>query len=281
MDKKTILLTLKNIKNVGNVTARRIMDSLPTVEVDLDCLWRILQCFPKIKIDGFQVVENAYTESKKLLGRLDGSDVGMITYLDSEYPKSFLDISDFPVVLFYSGNIDLLSKKCVAIVGARKASSLGRKVSYDLAKKLCKDNIIVSGLAEGIDTEAHKSAINNDGKTIAILGHGLDVVYPPQNKELSRQIVEKGGLVISEYPFGQRHSKYTFVARNRLQSAISDEVYIVEAEEKSGTMHTAKKAKEYGKNLLVFKPKDSEKILPSGNRKLITEGATTFNEDCF
>jgi DNA processing protein len=279
MDKKLILLTLKNIEKIGNVTAKKIMDSVLVDDINLEKLYTILQNFPRVKIADFDILKKAHFEAEKMLDRLSATNIDIVTYLDQDYPASFLTINDPPVFIFYSGDISITSQRCVAVVGARNLSEKGKKIAYGLSAKLCKNNIIVSGLAEGVDTEAHRATIENNGKTIAILGHGLDIIFPVQNKQLSEDIVKTGGLIISEYPLGQTYSKYTFVARNRLQSALSESVFIVEASENSGTMHTAKKALKYNKELFVFKSKSQDYLLPSGNLKLIHEGAKVFDED--
>lgn len=281
MNFKKILLILMNINKIGNVTAKKIMDSILYEEMNIEKLYEVLQNFPRLKIDNFEVLKKANLKAEKTLERLNNTDINMITYLDKDYPKSFLSISDPPVFLFYIGDIKIASQDCITIVGTRNPSETGRKITCKLALTLCKKNIIVSGLAEGIDTEAHKTTIENNGKTIAILGHGLDTIFPFSNKDLSKEIIAKGGLLISEYPPGYAYSKYTFVTRNRLQNALSNKIYIIETDEYSGTMYTAKKAFEYNKEVFVFKSKFSDYILPSGNKILIDKGAKTFNEDLF
>ena len=281
MERKLLLLTLKNLDKIGNVTAKKIMDSILHQDIDLEKLYKILQEFPKVKIADFNILEKANFEAEKMLNMLSTTNVNIITYLDKDYPQSFLNINDTPVFLFYIGDIKIISQKCTTIVGMRNPSDKGRKIAYKLSAKLCKNEIIVSGLAEGIDTEAHKAAIENDGKTIAILGHGLDIIFPPSNKSLSKEISTTGGLIISEYPLGQNYSKYTFVARDRLQSALSEKVFIIETNEDGGTMHTVKKALDYNKEVFVFKSKSQDYKLPSGNKKLIEKGLKVFNEDYY
>ncbi|MGV8168827.1 MAG: DNA-processing protein DprA [Candidatus Nanoarchaeia archaeon] len=280
MNEKIALLILMNIEKIGNVTAKKIMDSLIGKNITLEEIYSAINKNSKTKIKNMNELIQAQKNAEEILKKLNNNkEVNMITYFDKDYPKAFLSIRDPPVYLFYSGDINLLSQRCVAVVGTRQPTEYSKKIAYDLTSNLCKNNVIVSGLAEGIDTQAHKSTIDNGGKTIAILGNGLDIIFPESNEGLSKQIVKKGGLVMSEYPLGQTYSRFTFIARDRLQSALSEQVFVIETEDTGGTMQTAKKAIEYKKKLFVFKSKQQNIRLSSGNDLLIKNGATTFNED--
>ena len=133
MDKKIVLLTLRNIEEIGNVTAKKIMDSILKEDISLESLYSILQNFPRVKITDFNIIKKVHNEAEKLLDRLNNSDINLITYLEPDYPKSFLAINDPPVFLFYSGDIKIASQKCVAIVGTRTPSEIGKRISYDLS----------------------------------------------------------------------------------------------------------------------------------------------------
>ncbi len=279
MEKNILLLTLKNIEGIGNITAKRIMDSIGNKKIELEELFKIIQNFPRVKINNFEVLNEAHNEAIKLLENIKESSIEMITYFDLDYPKSFLSLKDLPVILFYEGDIRLAFQKCATIVGTRKPSEEGRVVAYNLSKKLSKKYVIVSGLAEGIDIEAHKACIGNKGKTIAILGQGINTMDHKKNNDLCEKIITSGGLILSEYPPEQVASNYTFIARDRLQSALSEKVFVIESSIDGGTMHAAMKAREYNKELRVFKSKNTDYILPSGNSLLIQEGAKTFDED--
>lgn len=274
MDKTTTLLTLKNLPKIGNVTAKKIFESIYDENDDLNELFNKLSSISRI--NNFEILNNAYLKSKNLIKQLENSDIKLINYLDEKYPKSFLKINDPPVLLFYIGDISIASKPCITIVGTRKPSDKGKEIAYNISSKLCKDNIIVSGLAEGVDTEVHKAVVDNKLKTIAVLAHGLDMIFPQSNSELSKKIIDNGGLLISEYELGQSFSRYTFVARDRLQSALSEKVIIIETNLDGGTMHTAKKAFEYNKEVFVFKSNTNQ--IPLGNLKLLELGAKPFDE---
>ena len=161
-------------------------------------------------------------------------------------------------------------KRRIAIIGSRSNSEYGEKAATEICKDLVKEDfIIVSGLAKGIDSIAHKSCLNNGGKTIAVLGNGLNVIYPKENNDLYKEISEKG-IIISEYPPNTPPDKENFPNRNRIISALSEGVVVIESKEKSGTMNTVSHALENGKQVFCV----PERInYGSGCNKLIKEGA--------
>lgn len=189
----------------------------------------------------------------------------------NKFPDSLNNIPDPPKELFYLGNIDLLySQKIMAIVGARKITERGQKITQEITKDLVKKNyVIISGMALGVDSVAHFSAINNGGKTIAVLGAGIDVIYPPQHKDLYHQIIDSSGLILSEYGPGVTVTREKFPARNRIVSGLSCGVIIIEGAIKSGSLITARLALDQGKD--VFAVPGSE-----GTDFLIDQGATSI-----
>ncbi|SFC73425.1 DNA-processing protein DprA [Clostridium uliginosum] len=207
----------------------------------------------------------ALKESLKKIG------VGYITYSNPLYKEKLKQIKEVPYYLFYKGNIDLINKKSLAIVGARKFSNYGLATTKVLTKEIITNNIaLISGGARGIDSIAHKTALENDGNTIVVLGCGIDIVYPPENKALFSKIVEKG-LIISEFPIGMPPLKYNFPLRNRIISGLSDGVIVIEATEKSGSLITARKAQEQNKPVLVV-PGSILYKGAAGTNKLIKDG---------
>ena len=188
-----------------------------------------------------------------------------------EYPIKLREIYDAPQKIYVLGNKELLNKKGVAIVGSRKATEYGKKVAYEISKGLSeKEIVIISGLAEGIDTYAHIGALN--GGTIAVLGSGIDNIYPKTNIELARKIIKKDGCIISEYPLGTNPEKLHFPQRNRIISGLAEGVLVVEASKKSGALITAEFALEQGKDVFAV-PGDINKRESEGTNKLIQDGA--------
>ncbi|MFA9399122.1 MAG: DNA-processing protein DprA [Clostridiaceae bacterium] len=171
---------------------------------------------------------------------LKTSEIKFITYKEELFPRRLKNIKDMPYSLFYLGDIETLNKfTCVSVVGARNNSIYGENVSKLIAKELVKNNInVISGMARGIDSFSHIGTLNNNGFTCAILGSGIDIIYPYENKNLYHKIAEKG-CVISEFPLGTKPLATNFPQRNRIISGLSDLVIVVEAKFRSGSLNTA------------------------------------------
>lgn len=197
-----------------------------------------------------------------------------INFSSDKYPKQLREIYNPPKRIYAIGNIEILNKVGIAIVGSRKATEYGKKVAFRLSKDLSeRDIVIISGLAKGIDSYAHIGSLNvQNGKTIAVLGSGIKVIYPKENIELARQIVRKGGCIISEYSPDDTPNKSNFPERNRIISGLSKGVVIVEASEKSGALITADFALEQGREVFAV-PGNIYSTTSVGTNKLIQQGA--------
>ncbi|MCI8272836.1 MAG: DNA-protecting protein DprA [Clostridia bacterium] len=199
------------------------------------------------------------------------------------YPIQLKNIYEPPKSLYVLGNKEILKQKSIAIVGSRKASEYGKKVAFKISSELShKDINIVSGLALGIDTYAHLGCLhaNCKAKTIAVLGCGLEQIYPKENRHIAIDILKSGGCIISEYPCGTKIESKNFPERNRIISGLSNGVLIVEAAEKSGALITADFALEQGKDVFAV-PGDILSNNSFGTNKLIKDGAilVTSSED--
>lgn len=176
---------------------------------------------------------------------------------DINYPEKLLHIYAPPQKLYVLGDENILNEKAISIIGCRNCSDDGKRISYYFAKELAKKNVhVISGLARGIDTSAHRGAVEENikekrklGKTIAVLGCGLDVIYPPENRDLYMKILEIGGAIITEYPLGSAPTKNHFPARNRIISGLSEGVLVIEAKKRSGTLITVEHALDQGKDV--------------------------------
>ena len=197
-------------------------------------------------------------------------------YINSgDYLERLRNIYDPPKKLYVLGNFKILKEKAIAIVGSRKATEYGKKVAFQISQELTKENInIVSGLAIGIDTYAHLGAISiqNQASTIAVLGSGIDEMYPKENTELARKIIQTGGCIVSEYPLGTKPNKINFPQRNRIISGLTEGVVVVEASEKSGSLITAEFGIEQGKEIFAV-PGNIDNPLSKGTNQLIMDGA--------
>lgn len=190
----------------------------------------------------------------------------------SSFPEIFSELLPRPDVIYYDGQLELLSKPSVTIIGSRHPSSYGLKVCKQLVEKLIyHDIVIISGFALGIDVCAHKAAIESGGRTIAVLGSGIDVCYPKAHNYLKRPIRETG-LLLSEYASGIRPRPEHFPKRNRLLAALADEVVVIECKSKSGSMITIDYAIDLGKAVHAI-PGQITSELAAGPNRLIQEGA--------
>lgn len=172
---------------------------------------------------------------------------------DKNYPKQLLNIKNPPKVLYVMGDETILNNKCVAVVGSRNMSEYGKEITKRIVKDLALAGIcIVSGMAVGIDSVAHTTCLDYGGKTIAVLGCGLNRVFPPENRGLFKRIIDNGGCVISEHPEDTIAQKQFFAARNRIVSGLSDATLVVEATYRSGTSITAKHTINQGRKLLCI-----------------------------
>lgn len=196
-----------------------------------------------------------------------------ITIEDEKYPDKLRRIKNPPKQLYLKGNIELLSKNIISIIGSRNCTENGKKLSEKFASELSDQGIVVaSGMAKGIDTVAHKATLKENGKTIAILGNGLNHIFPEENQKLYHEILENDGLIISEYSPETKPCSTFFLERNRIISGISIGILVVEATFRSGTSVTARLAREQNRKVFVLPHEigDSHGI---GTNKLIRRGA--------
>jgi len=196
-----------------------------------------------------------------------------VIYGNDDYPDILTNIPDPPVVLFYRGDLErFLAMPSIAVIGSRRCTTYGRKVARTLARDFVRSGVaVVSGLARGIDGEAHRGVIEADGVTMAVLGNGLDSCYPPEHDRLSESILEKG-VLLSEYPPGTEPARYRFPERNRLISGFSRGVVVVEAGRRSGTMITVNTALDQGRDVFAV-PGEVTRALSMGTNMLLRDGA--------
>lgn len=196
----------------------------------------------------------------------------LVTLADAEYPKSLLEIADPPPFLYAKGNLALLNQPSIAIVGSRNASAQGEKNAEAFAYDLCAYGLcIVSGMALGIDGAAHRGALKANGSTIAVVGTGLDIVYPAKHRDLAHKIAEHG-LIISEYALGTPSKPQNFPKRNRIISGLSLGCLVVEANLQSGSQITARLAAEQGREIFAI-PGSIHSPMSKGCHQLIKQGA--------
>lgn len=207
------------------------------------------------------------------LARVEQANVSLLTWESPHYPNYLREIANAPPLLYYQGELLEQDQWSVAVVGTRRLTSYGRQVTRDLVAGLVKHNItVVSGLARGIDAIAHQTAVELGGRTLAVLGSGLDCIYPAENRTLAQEITQGQGAIISEYGLGVRPEAKNFPPRNRVISGLSLGVIIVEAGERSGALITTNFALEQDREVFAV-PGNINSPVSKGPNKLIQEGA--------
>lgn len=226
--------------------------------------------------DSLDKARNTY-DWDQTIRLLEAHHVQLLTAYEDTYPALLKETYNPPAVLFYQGTLTALDKT-IAIVGARKATAYGLNAAQTLAEELARQGVvIVSGGARGIDTKAHRGALRGNGRTLAIVGHGLDTMYPPENRALFTEILTAGGAILSEYTFGMPPRAANFPARNRIIAGLSQGVIVVEAALKSGSLISADFALEEGRDVFAV-PGSIFSSQSRGTNALLRKGAIALTQ---
>ena len=269
-----VILWLSSFEFMSYKKAMQIIDLF-----DLDDLFNNLKEYRAdlLKIVKAQEFDEMLTNNNlmyvdSIIRGYDEHLIKAITYKSDDYPRLLKEIDSPPLILYCKGNISLLNSDCLAVVGTRRATNYGKTACKKIVNEVATQGItIVSGLAEGIDTIAHKSTLEVKGKTIAVLGSGLLHIYPASNEALYKDILVNDGLIISEYKPNEPSVTYHFPVRNRIIAGLSKAVAIMEATEKSGSMHTKNYALEYNREVFAL-PARINDIYSIGCNKIISNG---------
>ena len=271
----TALVALMKLKGVGRRAALQIVDG-SNRQTDLTNFRETVF----LKADKAHLSESelisAWNRTEEQLEKSFAAGVQAFSYHDEEYPHRLRTIPDPPAVLFVRGNAkSLYASKSLAVVGTREPTPYGVKVAMKSAQTAAEAGFtIVSGLAHGCDTYAHEGCLEGRGVGVAVMAHGLDRVYPAANRKLAEQLVECGGCLVSEYPYGVTPFRAAFAERDRIQSGLSDGVLVIETDVKGGTMHTVRFSRDQKRPVACIA--HPEKWLPEektkGNQHLIREG---------
>jgi len=248
------LLALHFIPGIGDYTIRQLISYCGSAE-------KVFQT-PKgklLKIPGIGSVTaesiikgKPFQQAEKELKLAEKEKVSLLFYTDKNYPTRLKQIADAPSLLYVSGNIDFENPKTVAIVGTRKSTDYGKNCVEELVEALVPHNaLIISGLAYGIDIQAHKQALKNQLSTLGVMGSGMDIIYPAAHRETAKKMLSLGGLV-TENAFGTKPDAHNFPARNRIIAGLADALVVVEAAEKGGALITAEIANSYNKDVFAF-----------------------------
>ncbi len=268
------LLGLYSIPTIGPSRMRKLISIFNSPEAVLNASARQLKDIEGIDHKTITRIKEGPDDEfvKSQLLFIKEHEVKILTYWDKEYPVRLKKIYDPPAFLFYKGNAKLLTESSIGIVGTRVPSSYGKLITERFTAELVENHfIIISGFARGIDTIAHTTAIRNNGKTIAVLGNGIDQIYPAENKQLFHQMIEQG-LIITEYPMGTNPDSGNFPKRNRIISGISVGVLVPEAGARSGALITALYAVDQDREVFCI-PGPITSGKSAGVNKLIKNGA--------
>ncbi|MGD1018589.1 MAG: DNA-processing protein DprA [Verrucomicrobiia bacterium] len=275
MTSREAYIALNMVDGVGPIRVRALLDRFGEPQAILSATRAELM---EVEGVGEEVARSIVSWREKIdldaeLKRIEKAAVQVVTRDDPEYPKNLREVYDPPIILYVKGTLSERDALAMAIVGSRRTTIYGQDMARKLAYQLGRVGVtVVSGLARGIDTAAHHGALQAKGRTVAVIGCGIDIVYPAENEKLANEIVEKGGAVVTEFPFGVKPDRQNFPMRNRIISGWSLGTVVVEANLKSGALITANQAAEQGRQVFAV-PGRADSILSRGTNKLIKDGA--------
>ena len=284
--KLVVFLALQSIKGFGMASSLAFYRYTKNVDVDWSDIGAVYQYLQKamkgesrLKKTSKEEVESALMLIPQLLNQYQQLNIAIVPIWSENYPKRMLLLEKSPVILYGKGNLSLLNAKhTVAIIGTRSPTTIGYRNGFEYGQFAAQaDFAVVSGLALGCDTAGHLGCLNHEGgQTIAILGYSLEQnIYPKQNAQLAEQILQKNGLLLSEYPLNTHVTPGLLMQRDQWQAALSDGVIVVETGIKGGTMHTVSFAKKFQREIGCFYSKDRDwqcATSTQGNQLLLNEG---------
>ena len=277
MTERQALIALNLVTGIGAVTVRKLSAHFGSIAAILNASATDLMNVPGVSIGKLRAEE--FSKAFRRV-RPDAEEeraaklnVRLVAWNEPDYPKVLLKIYDPSLVLYVTGDISACDATCVAMVGTRNPTMYGRETAFRFGYQLASAGYtVVSGMARGIDTESHRGAVQAKGRTVAVLGGALDRFYPAENRKLAHRVVDQGGAVISEYPFGREPDRQTFPMRNRIVSGLSAGVLVVEASNASGTLITVNQALEQGRAVMAI-PGRVDSPTSQGCHRLIRDGA--------
>ena len=272
---KTYLIALNQIEKIGDRRIYELIKHYESVENIFEDkeknLKELIEKKFKFKINDFSKNE-ILDKAENIIKKSEEHEIKILSLFDKEYPFNLKQIDNPPYILYYKGDLKKLRRNSISIVGTRNPTNESKKYAFDIASKLSALNItIVSGMAKGIDKEAHLGAISSLVNTAAVLGNGIDIVYPSENVKVYNKLIESG-IVVSEFEVGRKPDRMNFPRRNRIISGLSYATIMVEASSKSGALITVDYALNQGREVYIA-PYDEKLKEYFGNHKLYKEGA--------
>ncbi len=270
-------IALSMINGIGNINAKKLVAYTGSPEAVFKEKKQTLGKIPGIADKTVKEIINpkVIKKAEKELQFIKKHNIQTYFYTDKDYPNRLKHYDDSPIILYYKGNASFNQEKIISIVGTRNATSEG----LERCKKLIEESsiehkiLIISGLAYGIDIQAHKSSLQNNQKTIAVLGHGLNTIYPSVHKKIASEIIKNGGL-LSEFPSNSKLEPSNFVRRNRIIAGMSDATIVIESAIKGGSLITAKIANDYNKDVFAFPGRVNDKYSKGCNYLIKTNQAS-------
>ena len=277
---KTYLIALNQIEKIGDRRIYELIKHYESVENIFEekekNIKELIEKKFKFKVNDFSKNE-ILDKAENIIKKSKEHEIGILSLFDKEYPFNLKQIDNPPYILYYKGDLKKLRRNSVSIVGTRNPTKESKKYAFDIASKLSALNItVVSGMAKGIDKEAHLGAISSLVNTAAVLGNGIDIVYPSENVKVYNKLIESG-IVISEFEVGRKPDRMNFPRRNRIISGLSYATIMAEASSKSGALITVDYALNQGREVYIA-PYDEKLKEYFGNHKLYKEGAKIIND---
>jgi len=281
MEDLLYVIALTLVENLGPIRCRRLIDYYGSAKeifnqgnIDYENVG-----IKGRRIDISRIKYEVLKKAEEEISYINANNIIALKYDDSEYPYRLKECVDAPIVIYCMGNTDLNSDRQIAVVGTRNPSIEGKEATRMIIEDLAINKVLViSGLAYGIDTEAHKSALNNNLLTVAVVGHGLSIIYPAENRKLAEKIIDSGGCIISEYISSTGIDKGNFPARNRIIAGLSDCVLVVESKKKGGALITAEVANSYNREVFAMPGKYIDRLYEGCNNLIKANKAHLVTE---
>ena len=266
------IVGLTILKGVGDVLARHLLQYFGSAEEVFKAKRSLLEKVPGIGVYTAEQIKKARSEAlvraEKELVFIDKNKIRLYVFTDDDYPKRLKECQDAPVVFYYKGAADLSSAKIISVVGTRRVSDYGRKLTEELIRNMSEmfpELLVVSGLAYGVDVCAHRSALRHNLPTVGVLAHGLDRIYPAAHRNTAAEMTKNGGL-LTDFMSGTNPDRENFLQRNRLIAGLSDATIVVESAEKGGSLVTADIAFSYGRDVYAFPGRTTDECSLGCNR---------------
>ena len=276
-------IALSLMPRIGLTSIKMLIDKVESAERLFECKDNLSVIIPDINektIETFRInADNAIELARKELNIIAEKHIKILCYHDNDYPARLRECEDAPAVLFYSGNADLNASRIISIVGTRKCTQYGKDICNNFIsdlKRYYPDVLVVSGLAYGVDINAHRSALANGMKTVGVLAHGLDRIYPLHHRNTAIDMIHSGGL-LTEYVSGTTPEKINFVRRNRIVAGIADATIVVESADRGGSLITADIASSYNRDVMAFPGRVYDKYSEGCNNLIKNQKAISIH----